>query len=123
MRGRAAASTALTSLLPVKMSVVFVTFVRSGPLLYGKKTPGVPGIVPVKRHRGEPGHTRDTHGTHGRTRAHGHTDHTDEPLTTTTIQTHQPTAVDRNWSTGTSRILLQGKLQGWVRCIAGGGLF
>ena len=29
--------------------------------------------VPVKRHRGEPGHT----GTHGR--AHGHTDHTDEP--------------------------------------------
>ena len=26
---------------------------------------------PVKRHRGEPGHTRDTHGTRGRTRAHG----------------------------------------------------
>ena len=24
--------------------------------------------VPVKRHRGEPGHTRDTHGTRGRTR-------------------------------------------------------
>ena len=30
--------------------------------------------VPVKRHRGEPGHTRDTHGTRGR--AHGHTEHT-----------------------------------------------
>ena len=30
--------------------------------------------LPVKRHRGEPGHT---HGTHKRTR--GHTDHTDEP--------------------------------------------
>ena len=27
--------------------------------------------LPVKRHRGEPGHKRDTHGTHGRTRAHG----------------------------------------------------
>ena len=26
------------------------------------------GTVPVKRHRGEPGHT---HGTHGRTQAHG----------------------------------------------------
>ena len=26
--------------------------------------------VPVKRHRGTPGHTHGTHGTHGRTRAH-----------------------------------------------------
>ena len=26
---------------------------------------------PVKRHRGEPGHTRDTHGAHGRTRHTG----------------------------------------------------
>ena len=31
----------------------------------------IPDTVPVKRHRGEPGRTRDTHGTHGRTRAHG----------------------------------------------------
>ena len=35
--------------------------------------------LPVKRHRGEPGHTQDTHGTRRRTRAQGHTDHTDEP--------------------------------------------
>ena len=34
----------------------------------GQKTPGA---------RGEPGHTRDTHGTRGRTRAHG--THTDKP--------------------------------------------
>ena len=48
----------------------------------GKKT------VPVKRHRGEPGHTRDT-------RARGHTDHTDEPHNHPKFQTHQPTAVGR----------------------------
>ena len=35
--------------------------------------------VPVKRHRGEPGHTRDTHGTHGRTRAHGSHRQTSQP--------------------------------------------
>ena len=29
----------------------------------GKKTPGGAGTVPVKRHRGEPGHTRDTRDT------------------------------------------------------------
>ena len=35
--------------------------------------------VPV-RHRGEPGHTRDTHGTHtGHAGAQRHTDHADEP--------------------------------------------
>ena len=44
------------------------------------------GFVPVKRHRGEPGHTRDTliksqprTGHTGHTGARGHTDHTDEP--------------------------------------------
>ena len=35
--------------------------------------------VPVKRHRGEPGHTRDTHGTRGRTRAHGTHRQTSQP--------------------------------------------
>jgi hypothetical protein len=46
----------------------------------GKKTPG----IPVKRHRGEPGHTRDTrdtrtHGTRGRTKAHGPHRRTSQP--------------------------------------------
>jgi hypothetical protein len=35
--------------------------------------------VPVKRHRGEPGHTRDTHGTRGRTKAHGPRRRTSQP--------------------------------------------
>ena len=40
--------------------------------------------VPVKRHRGEPGHTRDTrdtrtHGTRGRTKAHGPHRRTSQP--------------------------------------------
>ena len=43
----------------------------------------VPGTVtvvcPVKRHRGEPGHTRNTHGTGGRTRAHGTHRQTSQP--------------------------------------------
>jgi hypothetical protein len=38
----------------------------------------------VQRHVGEPGHTRDTHGTHGRTRAHGSHRRTSQP----SIQTH-----------------------------------
>jgi hypothetical protein len=42
---------------------------------------------PVKRHRGEPGHTRDTHGTPG---AQGHTDHTDEPHNHPNPPTHNP---------------------------------
>ena len=40
-------------------------------------------VIPVKRLRGEPGHTQKSQpraGTHtGHTGAHGHTDHTDEP--------------------------------------------
>ena len=41
---------------------------------------GIPTCtVPVKRHRGEPGHTRDTHGTRGRTRAHGTHRQTSQP--------------------------------------------
>ena len=36
-------------------------------------------LLPVKRYRGEPGHTRDTHGTHGRTRAHGSHRRTSQP--------------------------------------------
>ena len=49
----------------------------------------------VNRHRGEPGHT---HGTHGRTRAHGSYRRTSQPSkptthehTRTTIQTHEHT--------------------------------
>ena len=62
------------------------------------------GGIPVKRHRGEPGHTRDTgkktpeepgrtrdtHGTHG---IHGRTDHTVEPHNhpnPTTVDTPAP---------------------------------
>ena len=36
-------------------------------------------MYPVKRHRGEPGHTRDTHGTRGLTRAHGTHRQTPQP--------------------------------------------
>ena len=35
--------------------------------------------VPVKRHRGEPGHTQDTRALHGRTRAHGSHRRTSQP--------------------------------------------
>ena len=38
-------------------------------------------FLPVKRHRGEPGHTRDTYGTRGRTRAHGSHRRTSHPHT------------------------------------------
>ena len=64
--------------------------------------PAPPGVFePVERHRGEPGHTRDTRdtgkktpggaGTHtGHTGARGHTDHTDEP------HNHPPKPKDTN---------------------------
>ena len=35
-------------------------------------------FLPVKRHRGEPGHTRDTRDTRAHAGTRGHTDHTDE---------------------------------------------
>ena len=58
------------------------------PLDEGSTVTGtVPVMLPVKRHRGEPGHTGHT----GHTGAHGctrlHTDHKDEPHNQSTIQT------------------------------------
>ena len=44
----------------------------------------------VKRHRGEPGHTRDTLGTRGPAGAQGHTDHNDEPHNHPNPPTHNP---------------------------------
>jgi hypothetical protein len=57
----------------------------------GKKTPGGAGTqtVPIKRHRGEPGHTRDTHGTRGRTRAHGSHRRTSQPSKVPNPPTHK----------------------------------
>ena len=47
--------------------------------------------LPVKRHRGEPGHTRDAHGTRGRTRAHGSHRRTSQPSKPTNTQpAHEP---------------------------------
>ena len=61
----------------------------------------------VNRHRGEPGHT---HGTHGRTRAHGSYRRTSQPSnskptthehTRTTIQTHEHTRTTHSTVPGT----------------------
>ena len=73
---------------------------------------------PVKRHRGEPGHTRDTHGTHGthgRTRAHGSHGRTSQP--STQIQRHtrarkpRPTQQPQEQPQARSRPLLAGTAQ------------
>ena len=48
--------------------------------------------VPVKRHRGEPGHTRDTRDTRAHARAHGSHGRTSQP--STQIQRHTRTATD-----------------------------
>ena len=49
------------------------------PLWSGSRGENTENAVPVKRHRGEPGHTQDTRALHGRTRAHGSHRRTSQP--------------------------------------------
>ena len=68
--------------------------------------PGIVPTVPVKRHRGEPGH-----GTHtGHTGAHGHTDHTDEPHNHPNPTTH-PTRTSHDHATAETAADSLGRLK------------